>query len=149
MTAIQRPALPAATDALLRQIEHHLANLRFASRALPAQRDHSPDRQPPGEMPASTLVPGLPLSRLPDRQGAMIDIGLAERIAGALRRLVLDTTQSSAADRARVRAAVHYFVLNRDNSDDRRAHGLRDDARVVNQILSDLGRHDLVVEFGT
>jgi hypothetical protein len=74
-----------------------------------------------------------------------VDVELAERIAAALRRLVRDTAQSSAADRARVRAAVHYFVLSRDGTDDRRPRGMQDDVRVVNEILLELGRPDLVV----
>ena len=38
------------------------------------------------------------------------DVGHAERMAAALRQLIADTARSSAVDRARVRAAVHYFV---------------------------------------
>jgi hypothetical protein len=52
-----------------------------------------------------------------------------------LRRLILETARASAVDRARVRAAVHYFV-------GRPVHlGLW----VVNDILRDLGRHDLML----
>lgn len=43
-----------------------------------------------------------------------VDLGLAELLAAALRRLVTETAFASAADRARVRAAVHYFVLHHD-----------------------------------
>lgn len=39
-----------------------------------------------------------------------VDITRAERVAEALRILVIDTTHACAADRARVRAAVHCFV---------------------------------------
>ncbi len=60
------------------------------------------------------------------------DVALAERVAAALRRLVVETAFASAADRARVRAAVHYFVLRRD-------------ARVVNEIVRGLGRADLLL----
>ena len=60
---------------------------------------------------------------------------LAERIAAHLRQLILDTVRSSAVDRARVRAAVHYFVV-------RPIHlGLW----MVNDIFRDLGRHDLLI----
>ena len=38
------------------------------------------------------------------------DVALVEAIAAELRRLVRETTRSSAADRARVRAAVNYFT---------------------------------------
>ncbi|MQA27747.1 MAG: hypothetical protein GEU94_20330 [Micromonosporaceae bacterium] len=123
MTAVHRPAT-VATDVLLRQIVHHLASLRLASHSLPAQRPR-----------------GHGLAARP------IDLALAERIAASLRRLVIDTAESSAAVRARVRVrvAVHYFVVRRDNADDRRSDGLLDDLRVVNQIFEELGRDDLVV----
>lgn len=63
------------------------------------------------------------------------DHELAERIASHLRQLIADTIRSSAVDRARVRAAVHYFVV-------RPVHlGLW----VVNDIFRDLGRHDLLI----
>jgi hypothetical protein len=76
-----------------------------------------------------------------------VDVALAERVAGALRRLVTETTSASAADRARVRAAVHYFVLRRDGrtGDRRPARALTEDVRVVNDIMHALNRHDLQV----
>jgi hypothetical protein len=56
-------------------------------------------------------------------------------VASRLRQLITDTMRSSAVDRARVRAAVHYFVV-------RPIHlGLW----VVNDIMRDLGRHDLLI----
>lgn len=62
-------------------------------------------------------------------------LALAERIASHLRQLITDTVRSSAVDRARVRAAVHYFVV-------RPVHlGLW----MVNDIFRDLGRHDLLI----
>lgn len=74
------------------------------------------------------------------------DLTLAERLAASLRALVVATTQASAADRARVRAAVHYFVLRRDGRYDRSPRRtLVDDLRVVNQTARELGRDDLVV----
>lgn len=74
------------------------------------------------------------------------DLALAERVADALRRLVADTAQSSAADRARVRAAVHYFVLRRER---RPARPVTEDVWVVNHIMGTLGRHDLIVSLAT
>ncbi|HCT76552.1 MAG TPA: hypothetical protein DGT23_08180 [Micromonosporaceae bacterium] len=63
------------------------------------------------------------------------ELALAERIAAKLRQLITETVRASAVDRARVRAAVHYFVV-------RPVHlGLW----VVNDILRDLGRHDLLI----
>jgi hypothetical protein len=74
------------------------------------------------------------------------DAELAGRVADALRRLVSETAQASAADRARVRAAVHYFVLRRDGRGERRpARPVTEDVWVVNHIMGTLGRHDLVV----
>jgi hypothetical protein len=76
------------------------------------------------------------------------DLVLAELLAASLRALVISTSRASAADRARVRAAVHYFVLRRDTRHDRRSNrSLVDDLRVVNRIAQDLGRHDLVVSY--
>jgi hypothetical protein len=74
------------------------------------------------------------------------DVELAERLAASLRALVVATARASAADRARVRAGVHYFVLRRDTRHDRRpARSLTEDLRVVNRIARDLGRDDLVI----
>lgn len=72
------------------------------------------------------------------RRTSGVDLALAERIADVLRRLVAETATASAADRARVRAAVHYFVARRC-----------DDARVVNRIVRDLDRDDLALGAGT
>jgi hypothetical protein len=80
----------------------------------------------------------------PDVQ--LADVQLAERVADALRRLVAETAQASAADRARVRAAVHYFVLRREGRGERRPERpVTEDVWVVNHIIGTLGRHDLVV----
>lgn len=80
------------------------------------------------------------------RAASETDRALAESIADVLRQLVVDTTRASAADRARVRAAVHYFVVRRDLRSDRRpARSITEDVRVVNEIVRDLGRHDLTV----
>ena len=63
------------------------------------------------------------------------EFALAVRIAEQLRQLIGDTLRASAVDRARVRAAVHYFVV-------RPVHlGLW----VVNDILRDLGCDDLLI----
>ncbi|MFF5226721.1 hypothetical protein [Dactylosporangium sp. NPDC000521] len=92
------------------------------------------------------------------------EVGHAERMAEALRRLIADTARSSAVDRARVRAAVHYFVYRGAGDGPARAGGgarlalltggrapadrrrQGDDDRVVNDLLRDLGRADLIVE---
>jgi len=76
---------------------------------------------------------------------SLLELEMAERIADNLRRLITDTARSSAADRARVRAAVHYFLGLRNTRDRRPRRTLLDDVYVVNAIVRDLGRHDLVV----
>lgn len=81
--------------------------------------------------------------------GGRHDLGLAEGLAASLRRLIVDTTRASAADRARVRAAVHFFVLRRDSRQDRLpVRSLGAAQRVINDIARDLGRDDLVVVAG-
>lgn len=91
-----------------------------------------------------------------------VDVGHAERMAAALRQLIADTARSSAVDRARVRAAVHYFVYRGATGDGPARSGgarlalltggrapaerrRRDDDRVVNDLLRELGRADLIV----
>jgi len=68
---------------------------------------------------------GLRLSGNPE------ELPAAERVAEVLRRVIAETASASAADRARVRAAVHYFVLRGD----RRPRAIAEDVRVVNAIL--------------
>ncbi|MBX7268382.1 hypothetical protein KIF24_21770 [Micromonospora sp. Llam7] len=75
------------------------------------------------------------------------ELELAERLADCLRELVVSTAQASAADRAQVRAAVHYFVLRRESRG--RLLSVRSLAaaqRLVNKAASQLGRPDLVVD---
>ncbi|MCI4064869.1 hypothetical protein MRQ36_20780 [Micromonospora sp. R77] len=75
------------------------------------------------------------------------ELELAEQLARCLRELVVATAQASAADRALVRAAVHYFVLRRESRG--RLLSVRSLAaaqRVVNKAVRQLGRPDLLVE---
>ncbi|SCL33357.1 hypothetical protein GA0074692_3557 [Micromonospora pallida] len=75
------------------------------------------------------------------------ELELAERLARCLRELVAETAQASAADRAQVRAAVHYFVLRRESRG--RLLSVRSLAaaqRLVNRVAVQLGRPDLLVE---
>lgn len=77
------------------------------------------------------------------------DLPLAERIAVALRRLVAETTLASAADRAKVRAAVHFVVVRRHKHHMLHARQpqrpVSADVPVLNEIMTALGRHDLAV----
>ncbi len=75
------------------------------------------------------------------------DLVLAERLASCLRRLIVDTTSSCATDRARVRAAVRYFVLRRAARHDRLPiRSFAADQRVIGDIARQLGRHDVADE---
>lgn len=111
----------------------------------------------------ATLQSGHPL------RASGIDISRAEQVAQGLRTLIVDTTHASAADRARVRAAVHCFVTRgvitrvspgrittRGHARLRVLTGGRSERRVVvrianaqdtvvNALLRELGRPDLVV----
>ena len=88
------------------------------------------------------------------------DLDVAERTADALRHLVAETARASAADLARVRAAVHYFVargrtrtpswrygtslagIAGRRNEPRPGPSIGDDVRVVGEILRDLCRDD-------
>jgi hypothetical protein len=74
------------------------------------------------------------------------DRDLAEQLASSLREIVIETTFASAADRARVRAAVHCFVLRRDGRGPLPpVRSLAAARRVVNRVVRHLGRPDLLV----
>lgn len=72
------------------------------------------------------------------------ELDLAERIAASLRGLIIGTVQASAADRARVRAAVRYVVVRR-NGHGSGAGSFLAEQRVVNDVARQLGRLDLLV----
>ncbi|TDC80391.1 hypothetical protein E1193_17550 [Micromonospora sp. KC606] len=75
------------------------------------------------------------------------ELELAEHLARSLRELVISTAQASAADRAQVRAAVHYFVLRRESRGNLLSvRSLAAAQRVVNKVVRQLGRPDLLVE---
>ncbi|BCJ57824.1 hypothetical protein [Micromonospora endophytica] len=75
------------------------------------------------------------------------DLELAERVAGCLRELVHSTAQASAADRAQVRIAVHYFVLRRESRGKLLAvRSLAAAQRMVDRAALRVGRPDLTVE---
>jgi len=66
------------------------------------------------------------------------NLAQAELVADHLRRLVTQTTQSSAVDRARVRAAVHYFLGVRNARGPRRPRPLAEELRVVDDMVRGL-----------
>lgn len=82
------------------------------------------------------------------RMSAPHDLPMAERIAAALRHLVADTSRSSAADRAMVRAAIHFVVVRKHRTGSTR-HPHRPvsaDVPVLNEIVTALGRDDLALQ---
>ena len=74
------------------------------------------------------------------------ELELAERLAVTLREMVVSTALASAADRGQVRAAVHYFVLPRDRGRLLPVRTLAAAQRMVNRVVLQLGRPDLLVE---
>ncbi|MFF5052522.1 hypothetical protein ACFY1S_04965 [Micromonospora sp. NPDC000663] len=75
------------------------------------------------------------------------ELELAERLARCLRELVIATAQASAADRGQVRVAVHYFVLRRESRGRLLSvRSLTAAERVVDKVLRQLGRRDLLTE---
>ncbi|MBB5872318.1 hypothetical protein F4553_005752 [Allocatelliglobosispora scoriae] len=80
-----------------------------------------------------------------------LDLPLAQRIAITLRRLVTETARASAADRAKVRAAVHFVVVRRDSRHRHSGHDrhprrpVSADVPVLNEIVGQLGRNDLLI----
>jgi hypothetical protein len=70
--------------------------------------------------------------------GSGVDLVRAEEAAVRLRTLVAQTTEASAADRARVRAAVHYFLGLRNTRERRPQRTLGQDMVIVNEIVRDL-----------
>lgn len=83
------------------------------------------------------------LTTLRAYRGTIVDIEHAEEVADKLRRLVTQTTRSSAADRARVRAAVHYFAGLRNTRDRRPQRSLAEELRVVDTMVGDLRDRDV------
>jgi hypothetical protein len=82
------------------------------------------------------------------RASAPEDLPTAERVADALRRLIAETTRASAADRAMVRAAVHFVVVRKHRTGSIR-HAYRPvsaDVPVLNEIVTALGRDDLALQ---
>jgi uncharacterized membrane protein YkvA (DUF1232 family) len=73
-----------------------------------------------------------------------VDIDAARRIAEVLVALCDEPDQLDDQERALLRGAVEYFVLETDELDDvDDVIGFDDDARVVNAVSAALGRHDL------
>lgn len=74
-----------------------------------------------------------------------LDLGMAARIADALLSLIAASPDFTEQQRAAVRGAVDYFVLNRDEQPDLDADGFNDDARIVNETCDAVGLPELKV----
>lgn len=75
------------------------------------------------------------------------ELQLAEHLAHCLRELIAETSHASAADRAQVRAAVHYFVLRRESRGQLLpVRSLAAAQRVIDKVAVQLGRSDLLAE---
>ncbi len=79
---------------------------------------------------------------------AQVDVDTARQVAASLITLIDDGAAALDADgRALVHGAVEYFVLDRDSSSDTDdGLGFDDDARVLNAVLTAVGRADLRVQ---
>jgi uncharacterized membrane protein YkvA (DUF1232 family) len=75
-----------------------------------------------------------------------LDLGMAARIADALLSMISASVDFTDANRAALRGAVDYFVLNRDETPDLETpDGFVDDARIVNETCDAVGLPELKV----
>ncbi len=95
-------------------------------------------------------VVDLHLVQIREAATATTDVETAELVAEAIRKLLSFTDQFDSSERAMVRGAVEYFILNDDASDDLDdALGFDDDARVLNSVLDRIGRSELRVNLAS
>ena len=83
------------------------------------------------------------------RQNEFLNLPLAERIADVLRRLI-GGYQDLSGNQARmwVVGATRVFLETHDVLDDLSSPiGFDDDARILNAVLRDIGREDLLIDF--
>jgi len=105
---------------------------------------------PPGITPTTLralLDDHLRDVREASRSNTSIAVELAQHVAEACRAALRSWPALDPDARRVLTAAVNYFALRRDSSDDFAAPtGFEDDARVVNAVLAWIGRSDLRVE---
>ncbi|MEZ4321744.1 MAG: hypothetical protein R3F61_29990 [Myxococcota bacterium] len=78
--------------------------------------------------------------------GGPVDLKLAERLGKACLALLADFDRPIAEQRL-IQAACHYFVDSDDEEGDFASMvGLEDDAHVMNYVLAQVGRDDLVLD---
>jgi len=89
----------------------------------------------------------LHLDQIKANAGSVTDVETAELVAQAACKVLTYADQFNAQERAMVRGAIEYFLLNDDASDDLDdALGFDDDARVLNSVLDRIGRAELKVD---
>lgn len=89
----------------------------------------------------------LHLGQVRANAGAMTDVETAELVAEAIVKVLTHAREFDGEQRALVRGAAEYFVLNDDASDDLDdVLGFDDDARVLNSVLDRIGQPDLKVQ---
>ncbi len=99
------------------------------------------------ELEQLTEVVELHLDQVKANAKPLTDVETAELVAEAIQKVLAFTPDFDDRQRAMVRGAVEYFVLNEDASDDLSdALGFDDDARVLNSVLDRIGRSHLKVE---
>ncbi len=87
------------------------------------------------------------LEQVKDRAVPATDVETAELVAASLRALLAAPDDFGAEERALIRGAVEYFLLDDDAAGDiENVLGFDDDARILNTVLDQIGRSDLKVE---
>lgn len=98
------------------------------------------------ELEQLTEVVGIHLDHVRANAGSSTDVETAELVAEAAVKLLDFSRDFGRRERAMIRGAVEYFILNDDASDDLEdVLGFDDDARVLNSVLDRIGRGDLKV----
>ncbi|MDH4276630.1 MAG: hypothetical protein OEZ14_13820 [Acidimicrobiia bacterium] len=98
------------------------------------------------ELEQLTEVVGIHLDHVRTNAGPSTDVETAVLVAEAATKLLAFSRDFDRRDRALVRGAIEYFILNDDASDDLEdVLGFDDDARVFNSVLHRIGRAELKV----
>ena len=101
----------------------------------------------PAELVQLVEVVELHLDLVNENAEAQTDLETAELVAEAIQKVLAFSAEFDERERAMVRGAVEYFVLNDVASDDLTdVLGFDDDARVLNSVLDRIGRPDLKVQ---
>lgn len=89
----------------------------------------------------------LHLDWIKENAAPATDLEMAERIAGSLQGLLQADLEFEHEERSLIRGAVEYFLLADDASGDlEEALGFDDDARVVNSVMTRIGRPEFAID---